>query len=145
MSLPGGRREAVEGLLDVVRRWAAERPDLHAAALVGSWARDAARADSDVDVVLLTDDRAAYLKDETWLAALGATEVLRTQPWGTVTERRVALASGLEVEFGVTSPDWASTSPVDAGTRSVALDGLVVVYDPEGLLAELVEAVSKEA
>jgi predicted nucleotidyltransferase len=143
--LPAGRREEVEDLLDAVRRWAAERPDLRAVALVGSWARGGARADSDVDVVLLTADPAAYLRDETWLVALGATEVVRTRRWGPVTERRAAMVGGLEVEFGVTSPDWASTNPVDAGTRRVASDGLVAVYDPEELLAELVEAVSRDA
>jgi len=141
--LPAGRREEVARLLDTVRSWAAERPDLHAVALVGSWAREAARADSDVDVVLLTDDPAAYLDDDGWVAAFGATGVVHTQQWGVLTERRVALAGGLEIEFGVTSPEWASTDPPDAGTRDVASDGLVVLYDPEGLLAKLADAASR--
>ncbi|MGP8066075.1 MAG: aminoglycoside 6-adenylyltransferase [Acidimicrobiales bacterium] len=144
-SLPPGRRAEVEGLLDAVQRWAGGQADLHAVALVGSWARRAARADSDVDLVLLTDAPAAYLDDERWIAAFGARGVVRTQEWGVVTERRVAMASGLEVEFGVTSPEWASADPLDAGTRAVASDGLVALYDPEGLLAELVDAVSRTA
>jgi hypothetical protein len=144
-SLPAGRREEVERLLDTVRRWAGEQVDLHAVALVGSWARGAARADSDVDVVLLTDTPAAYLDDERWIAAFGATGLVRTQEWGVVTERRMAMASGLEVEFGVTSPKWAATDPLDAGTRAVASDGLVALYDPEGLLAELVDAAPRTA
>ena len=144
-SLPAGRAEEVERLVDLVRRWAAGRPELQAVALVGSWARGAARADSDVDVVLLTDDPAAYLDDDSWLAVFEATDVERTQKWGVVTERRVALPSGLEVEFGVTSPGWASTDPMDPGTRGVVLDGLVVLHDPKGLLTDLVAAVSPPA
>jgi uncharacterized protein len=141
-SLPAGRRDEVERLLDAVRRWAVGQADLRAVALVGSWARGTARADSDVDVVLLTDTPAVYLDDERWIATFGATGVVRTQEWGVVTERRLAMASGLEVEFGVTSPEWASTQPLDAGTHAVASDGLVALYDPKGLLAELVEVVS---
>ena len=143
--LPAGRREEVEGLLEAVRRWAGGQADLHAVALVGSWARGAARADSDVDVVLLTDAPAAYLEDDRWIAAFGALGVVHTQKWGVVTERRVAMASGVEVEFGFASPEWASTDPLDAGTRAVVSDGLVALYDPEGLLAELVDAVSRTA
>jgi hypothetical protein len=142
---PPRRREEVERLLDTLRLWAAEQPGLRAVALVGSWARGAARAHSDVDVLLLTDDQAAYLHDQAWVAAFGARNVVCTQRWGVVTERRVRLASGLEVEFGVSSPEWASTDPVDAGTRRVAADGLVALHDPDGLLAELVDAVSRTA
>lgn len=138
------RQEEVDGVLAVIRRWAAERLDLRAVALVGSWARGAARPDSDVDVVLLTEDQATYLQDVAWLAAFGATGVVRTRQWGAVTERRVVLASGLELEFGVTGPGWASTDPVDAGTRVVVCDGLVVLHDPEGLLAQLIDAVATE-
>lgn len=138
------RQEEVEGILAVIRRWAAERLDLRAVALVGSWARGAARPDSDVDVVLLTEDPAAYLQDVAWLAAFGATAVVRTRQWGAVTERRVVLASGLELEFGVTGPGWASTNPVDPGTRGVVCDALVVLHDPDGLLAQLTDAVTNE-
>jgi hypothetical protein len=44
------------------------------------------------------------------------------------------------VEFGVVSPAWASTAPLDDGTRRVVADGLQALYDPDGLLAELVKA-----
>jgi predicted nucleotidyltransferase len=50
--LPPGREQEVDALLGAVRGWAAGRADLHAVALVGSWARGRANADSDVDIVL---------------------------------------------------------------------------------------------
>ena len=59
---------------------------------------------------------------------------------GTVTERRFALPSGLEVELGVAPPSWAATDPVDEGTRRVVADGVSVIYDPEGLLSGLLDA-----
>jgi nucleotidyltransferase-like protein len=112
-----------------------------AAALVGSWARGDAHPDSDVDIVLLTDSPATYVDHADWTTALGAVAVVRTRQWG-LTERRAALAGGLEVDFGVVSVVWASTEPVDAGTRRVVADGLVALYDPDGLLSALVAAVT---
>ena len=57
-----------------------------------------------------------------------------------MTERRFALPSGLEVEFGVAPPSWAATDPVDEGTRRVVTDGALVLYDPKGILARLLDA-----
>jgi hypothetical protein len=142
--VPPGRRAEVARLLELIQRWTVDRPDLRAVALVGSWARDAPRSDSDVDLLLLTDYPAVYLDEERWADALGATAFVRTQQWGVVTERRVALASGLEIEVGVTSPAWALTSPLDAGTRQAVSDGLVVLHDPDRLLVTLLTAVAPQ-
>lgn len=140
--LPPGRTREVEDLLDAVCSWAPCQADVRAAALVGSWARGAARADSDVDIVLLTNSRATYTDGEDWLTAFGADVVVRTQQWGILTERRLARPSGLVVEVGIVSPAWASTEPLDAGTAQVAADGLMALYDPDGLLARLTAAVA---
>jgi hypothetical protein len=45
-----------------------------------------------------------------------------------VTSLRVWYADGLEVEFGIADRDWAS-APLDAGTRRVLEEGLVVLFD----------------
>ena len=57
-----------------------------------------------------------------------------------MTERRFALPSGLEVELGVAPPSWASTDPVDEGTHRVVTDNVLVLYDPKGILARLLDA-----
>jgi hypothetical protein len=124
-----------------VQVWARSRADLRAVALVGSWARDAARMDSDVDIVLLTEDVSMYTERSAWTDDLGAVNIVRTQAWGVLIERRLAMPSGLEVEVGIAEPSWASTTPLDEGTASVASDGLVALHDPDGLLGELVRAV----
>lgn len=64
---------------------------------------------------------------------------MTTQAWGVVTERRFRLPGGHEVEVGVGSPSWASVTTVEEGTRRVATDGLVALYDPDGLLEELLK------
>jgi len=111
-----------------------------AVALVGSWARNEAGAESDLDIVLLTEKPGAYVEDEGWIAELGACGIVCTKRWGAIIERRIALPSGLEVEVGIGEPSWASTTPVDPGTRRVASDGMRIVYDPDGLLGALIAA-----
>ena len=113
--------------------WARGREDVAAVALVGSWARGTAREDSDVDLVVLTDT-----DDEGWIGELvpGA-ELVRRGNWGAIEERRVRLPSGLEVEIGIGRPSWASTDPLDDGTRRVVEAGFRPLHDPRGLLAAL--------
>ena len=102
-------------------------------ALVGSWARGSARDDSDVDLVVLIET-----ENDDWVAELApGAELVRRRDWGPITERRLRLPSGLEVEVGLATPSWAAIDPVDAGTRRVVADGLRAVYDPQRLLAEL--------
>lgn len=108
--------------------------------LVGSYARGAARADSDVDLVLLTTERGAYLAEDGWGAGLGLGELVRTRRWGVITERRFRTPSGLEVEFGVGGPSWACVDPVDPGTRKVVTDGARILHDPSGALGALLVA-----
>jgi predicted nucleotidyltransferase len=134
------RRTEVEAFLERATGWAARRPDVVALALVGSYARRADRPDSDVDLMVLTTDPARHVDREGWIGELGAERLVATRSWGPVTERRLALPSGLEVEVGVALPSWAAVDPVDAGSRRVMTDGNRVLYDPAGLLAAFIAA-----
>jgi len=96
-----------------------------------------------VDLVLLADQPGAYLSDEAWIDELGASSVVRTRSWGALTERRLALPSELEIDVGVAAVSWAATAPVDAGTRQVVTDGIRVVFDLDGVLAELIAAIRR--
>jgi predicted nucleotidyltransferase len=135
------RRQEVEAFIRKATEWATTRDDLVAAAIVGSWARDAARDDSDVDLVLLTNDPTLYTEDQEWILGLAPdARLLRTVEWGAMIERRLLLRSGLEIEIGVERPSWARTRPVDPGTRRVVQNGFMAIFDPQGLLTALVAA-----
>ncbi|MEV5428007.1 nucleotidyltransferase domain-containing protein [Streptomyces sp. NPDC052701] len=133
------RAAEAQEIIDRVTRWAAGRQDVVGLLLVGSYARDAARPDSDIDLVLLTTDPAPY-SGTAWADELALGELLRTRAWGPLTERRHATASGREVEIGIGSAQWARTDPVDPGTRRVVTDGARPLHDPAGVLAALIRA-----
>lgn len=132
----------VQALMNALRAWVALQPDMRAAAVVGSYARGAATADSDVDVMLLTDHGAAYLAHPTWADAFGTVRTWHVEDWGLVTTLRVFYAAGLEVEYNFAPVVWAAV-PVDAGTHWVVADGMHILYDPHELLHQLQQAVAE--
>jgi hypothetical protein len=135
------RRWEVNDLVEQAVAWARARSDVRALGMVGSWARGAERMDSDVDLVVVADDVQPYVRGEEWIRAFGGGSVIRTQEWGPLlTERRLLRESGLEVEVGLVTRAWADTDPVDGDTRLVVLDGMRVLYDPEGILADFQQA-----
>jgi len=67
--------------------------------------------------------------------------IVRTQDWGALTERRVRIASGLEIEFGFASPSWAATDPIDPGTVKVVRRGCTLILDESALFERLIDAV----
>ncbi|MGY1439168.1 nucleotidyltransferase domain-containing protein [Streptomyces reniochalinae] len=137
--LPAARVTEINAVVAEVTGWAARRPDVAGLLLVGSCARGAARTSSDVDLVLLVADVSAFDGDA-WAHGLGLPLPVRTRQWGAIRERRFKTRAGLEVEFGIGTPSWAATKPVDPGTRRVVGDGALVLHDPVGLLAELTAA-----
>lgn len=130
-----------ETLIEQFTQWARVQSAIRAVALVGSWARGAAQADSDVDLVIAADVPQIYLDDDAWVAAFGRVQRIEHEDWGLVQSKRVFYAGGLEVEFGLTTLIWTQTQPLDPGTAAVVRDGMKILYDPEGRLQALQSAV----
>src|SRR3954447_7942599 len=59
-AIPHERAVEVENVIARVTRWAADRDDILGLLLVGSYARNAARPDSDLDLVVLTNETGRY-------------------------------------------------------------------------------------
>ncbi|TML63058.1 MAG: nucleotidyltransferase domain-containing protein [Actinobacteria bacterium] len=116
-----------------VAAWAPGRRDILGAGLAGS------------KLILLAEDVTAYTQHAEWIQALGATRIVRTERLGPLTERRLALRSGLELEVGIVDPSWASVVPLDEATRRVVENGFRILHDPHGLLRALVAAVVARA
>jgi hypothetical protein len=134
----------IDAILAEISRWAGGRADISAVALVGSWARGVARADSDIDVMILTPDPLSFRRDHSWMSEIdwdcmeASVADWRDADYGDVWSRHVHLVDGREIEFGFGSPAWAAIDPIDAGTFKVISDGCRILFDPQGLLGRLV-------
>jgi predicted nucleotidyltransferase len=124
----------IRAFLDAFIAWASNQSDVYAIALVGSYARSAAKDDSDIDLVVLTDQPQRYLDELAWIERFGAVEKQQFEDYGKLTSVRVWYQNGYEVEYGITTPDWAAT-PLDPGTRQVILGGMIVLCERGSLLS----------
>jgi len=122
---------AIKSFISAVTQWAETQPDVTAVVLVGSHARGEATPQSDVDLVVLTQDPDRYVADTAWARSFGEVEREEQEDWGRVMAVRVWYAGGREVEFGFTKPDWAAL-PLDPGTKRVIEDGMRVLFDRNG-------------
>ena len=122
-----------ESIAARVAAWAPGRREILGAGLAGS------------QLVLLVEDATAYTQRAEWIHALGATRIVRTERLGLLTERRLALSSGLELEVAIAEPSWASVVPLDPETRRVVANGFRILHDPHGLLRTLVSAAGARA
>jgi hypothetical protein len=135
----------VKAFLDRFSGWASLRPDIEGVALVGSYAREVASEESDVDLIILTMQISKYMEPSLtfglpprwpWASLFGEVTEFKVESWGRVKSLRVFYKDGLEVEYGFALPDWAGI-PVDTGTHRVVSDGMKILFDPRGLLARL--------
>ncbi|HVS80772.1 MAG TPA: nucleotidyltransferase domain-containing protein [Pyrinomonadaceae bacterium] len=130
----------VKAFLDKFSGWASLRPDIEGVALVGSYARDVANEESDVDLIILTKHSERYISDQSWASAFGEVGELKVEDWGRVKSLRVFYKDGLEVEYSFALPDWADI-PVDVGTHRVVSNGMKILFDPRGILGRLKQEV----
>ncbi len=134
----------VAEILSGVRSWATSQAGVVGVALVGSRARGEARPDSDVDLVLLCEAPEHFLRDTSWVRGFGEVTAIQVEQWGRVTSLRVHYTDGIEVEFGLTTSEWAEI-PADPGTRTVVATGMRVLFDREGALRRLAQDIDPGA
>lgn len=131
--------------LDSLQQWTAREECILATALVGSFARGTATDDSDIDLILITEQPHVYLQDNQWLEAFGHVLKVGIEDWGLVQSKRAFYEGNLEVEFGITTPQWAATNPLDSGTRRVLADGVRVLSDRFGLLSLALDVIRDDS
>jgi len=141
--IPGeGRPDGAAAMIEAVTAWAARRDDIRALVLVGSHARGDARADSDIDFVLLCADPSVYALRTDWVSTFGAVVTSRLEDWGNVRSVRVHYEHGIEVEFGITGLAWAALPP-DRGTGEVLGNGHAILLDRDSLIRRVVRALEE--
>ena len=95
--------------------------------------REPRGADSDLDLVVLTEQPSVALCTSDWIAVFGdEVDIVRTADFGAIQERRLRLPTGLVIEVGIAEPSWAASDPLDAGTGRVVRDGIVLCMTRTG-------------
>ena len=124
----------IDRFLNDITTWASNRADIQALALIGSYARNAARETSDVDLVLIATDRNLYLQDTSWVQQFGTVKEQQIEDYGLLISVRVFYMDGFEVEYGIADERW-SAMPLDKGTRRVIADGMRVLFERGNILS----------
>jgi len=97
--------QAYEQLIERFVAWAEIQPDVRAALIVGSRAREDRPADqwSDLDVILIVAEPERYLAKTDWLENIGNPWITFVEKTGTgdEKERRVLFEGGLDVDFAL--------------------------------------------
>ena len=116
-------------------KFSSSNDDIVAVFLVGSYARNTYKNDSDVDIIIVTSDQNKYVSDTVWTHFFGIIKKIDVEYYGWVTAFRVFYES-LEVEFGIAPLKWIQM-PLDAGTKQVLYDGYKVIYEKENILEKI--------
>ena len=128
--------------LDKLTQWA-KNTGISSLALIGSYARHEARANSDIDLILLTPERQVYINQRNWIEYFGQVKSYEIEDWGQVISIRVYYQDGPEAEFGFASPEWAEI-PLDSGTKEVISGGIRILLDEEGILGRAFREATRE-
>ena len=132
----------VQNLLKEIKNWAYKNNDLDSLLLVGSYARNKEHQDSDIDLILMLNNPEKYINNIDWIKEFGEIEKHKMEYWGRVTSMRTWYKNGIEVEFGITSAEWAEI-PVDSGTFRIVADGSKILVDKSKKLEQLLAEVKK--
>src|SRR6185369_558356 len=126
-------QDEINLFLHAVTEWASHQADIQALALIGSYARNAAKETSDVDLVLIATDPNIYLKDSTWIQQFGNVKEQQIEDYELLISIRVFYEESLEVEYGITDERW-SAIPLDPGTRRVIEEGMLILFERGNIL-----------
>lgn len=127
----------VKTFLTKIVSWASKQDSVLGVSLVGSYARGQARPDSDIDLVILSNEPEKLLTKNEWLSEFGEPISKKHGDYGLVQSKHVLYKDGLEVEYGITTLEWMNTEPLDIETCKVVKDGMLILYDPENAFERL--------
>ncbi len=125
-----------EKFLASLKSFAERDARIESVIIVGSYARGTNTPSSDLDLCILTPDKPKMVGCPDFIQIFGPFSRKQTEYYGACTSIRVWYDSGLEVEFGLVEPSWASL-PLEAGTKQVLADGYRVLVDKKGYFKNL--------
>ena len=122
--------------IDAVKQWGEECEFVKAVILVGSYARGTNKADSDIDLCILSDNKSYIVSSPDIFNQFGSFSKFDIEYYGACTSIRVWYDNGLEVEYGIVDESWIS-KPLDSGTNQVLHDGYKVIVDKKDYFKDI--------
>lgn len=104
--------------------------------IVGSYARGTNKENSDLDIIIITSNKAGMIADNQFAQSFGKVSKQQIEYYGACTSIRVWYKDEQEVEFGIVEPSWISI-PLDTGTYKVLSDGYKVIIDKKQYFKDL--------
>lgn len=118
----------ISSFLDKVKSYGEESDMINAVVLVGSYAREEAGEDSDVNLTVISTTPKLLIEDEMFINEFGKVTKIEKENHGIIASIRVWYEDNMEVEFRITSPLWIS-KPLDEETLKILKDGYRVILD----------------
>ena len=140
--------DKLEEILQLSFEFAKRNPKVLAIGLCGSCARGIIKPDSDIDLIILVNDKLKF-KNTNWIENFDFDKInerlnsFEDKEYGKVWSRHVFLKSKIEIEFTFADASWANTKKLDEGTIKVVSDGFKSIYDPQLILDNLVEKINR--
>lgn len=125
----------ITDLINQIISWGNSEENIRAIGLVGSYARNAATDDSDIDLMIICKNPEKYISDEIWIHKFGEVKEIKNEIWSQLKTKRVFYENGLEIEFNFDTASWANHE--DPGTKRVITDGIKILVDKEKILENL--------
>jgi len=117
-----------EEFISKLKEYAENTSHIESVLVVGSYARGTNKENSDLDIVIITSNKADMVTNQAFTQAFGEVKKQQTEYYGACTSVRAWYGDGKEVEFGIVEPSWAAI-PLDAGTYQVLSDGYQLILD----------------
>ncbi len=131
----------LQEFINNLKEWAITNKEVESILLVGSYARNEATPESDIDLVIIVKNQKLFLENYNWIRLFGKVKEISFEDWGRVQSIRVFYDNYYEVEFGIAESIWTEI-PVEQETYRIVNDGCKIVIDKSGKLQLLIDEVS---
>lgn len=127
--------EKVDDLLQEFKKWAEYQNQIKGVAIVGSFARGDFHLKSDVDLIIISNNKEVTIQDILSEFKFDGVNRHHLEQWGPfLTSLRIFYDSELEVEYGVSTNVWVK-EPLDKGTKEVVKNGFKILLDKESVFS----------
>jgi hypothetical protein len=127
----------ISEFLNTVVSWAKMQNDIDGVALIGSYARNIARTDSNINILILSTNPSRYRSDLGWLHAFGNVMSIIKDEYGKELSLHVQYFNSHEVEFLITVSAWYGISKHYELNNDIS-DQIKILYDPKLLSNQVV-------